>query len=298
MMSEREQVIENIRRAVESRHFHAKVEVSDPVLNEDEVRHLLYQFLRHKQSPAYGVRNFIARRIADAATFFINRDTQIIGAEKLRPLKHRAAIITSNHFSPLDNTVLRHLMAREQQGQLLAISQDTNFAMSGLVGFLLKYVDVIPISRNQGYMCNFFYEQLQEAVQHRRWVLMYPEAEMWFNYRKPRPCRRGAYFYAHKLNVPVISCFVKIDDQRTDPALRRRGRGKDAVGTAGRLRYTLYILDPIYPDASLRCKEDSERMASIDYAQRTAAYEQAYGKPLNYTFEPWDIAGYHEPTNH
>lgn len=35
---------------------------------------------------------------------------------------------------------------------------------------------------------------------------------MWFNYKLPRPCKRGAYQFAHELDVPVISCFVKMTD--------------------------------------------------------------------------------------
>lgn len=283
VMKERDQVIENIRLAVREGRYNDKVEVGDPVLSEQEVRHLLYKFLTHKESPVYGTGNFIANRIADMATWHINRETRIFGLEKLLAVKHRSAIITSNHFSPVDNTILRHLLAHEGLGKLLVISQDTNFAMRGLTGFLLKYIDAIPISHDQGYMASFFFEQLDEAVRQNRWILMYPEAEMWYNYRKPRPCRKGAYFYAHKLGVPVISCFVKIDDERTDPQL-----GPD------KLRYALYVLALIYPDASMSCKEDSERMRDLDYRLKVAAYESVYGKALDYTFESWDIAGLKE----
>ena len=38
------------------------------------------------------------------------------------------------------------------------------------------------------------------------------EQEMWFNYRKPRPPKRGAYYYAAKFNVPIVSFFVEIRD--------------------------------------------------------------------------------------
>lgn len=286
-MNNRQQVIENIRLAAAEGRFNDKVETGDPVLDEQEVRRLLYRFLEHKQSPAYGMRNFIANRMADMATWYINRRTHIYGMEKLCSIRQQGAIITSNHFSPVDNTVLRHLLVREQKGQLVAISQDTNFSQTGLVGFLLKYIDAIPISHDKGYMCSFFQEQLQDMFQRGRWVLMYPEAEMWWNYRKPRPCRKGAYFYAHKMGVPVISCFVKIDDWRTDPALAAPTNGK-----GGALRYSLYVLDTIFPDPTLSCKADSERMRDIDYAQKKVAYEAAYNRPLDYAFASWDIAGW------
>ena len=43
--------------------------------------------------------------------------------------------------------------------------------------------------------------------------MIYPEQEMWFNYRKPRYLKPGAYYYASKYNVPIISCFIEIIDK-------------------------------------------------------------------------------------
>lgn len=283
-MNEREQVIHNIKNAVLEGRFNDKVEVNDPVLDESQIRTLLYKFLKHRQSPIYGVRNFITRRIADLFTFRMSSDIRIVGLENLKDVRQGAAIITSNHFSPFENCIIRHLLFTEHKGQLAAVSQDTNFAMPGFKGFLLKYIDAVPLSRNKEYMATFFFEQLKELTDEKRWILMYPEQEMWFNYRKPRPCKRGAYFYAHKLQVPVISCFVEIQED-TDI---------DATGAEfAPLRYVLHVLEPILPDATLNCKEDSLRMAEIDYRQKTAAYEKAYGKTLDYAFTQWDIAGWH-----
>lgn len=284
-MNEREQVIDNIKNAVAELRFHDKVEIGDPVLDEKEIQKLLYKFLKHRQSPSYGVRNFIARRIADLYTFKMSKDIKVVGLENLKDVRQGAAIVTSNHFSPFENCIIRHLLSIEHKGQLVAVSQDTNFAMKGMRGFLLKYIDAVPLSKNKEYMGTFFFEQLQELVNDNRWILMYPEQEMWFNYRKPRPCKRGAYFYAHKLEVPVVSCFVEILEQDDGKGLEFKP-----------LKYVLHVLDPIWPVASLNCKEDSLRMAEIDYQQKVAAYEKAYGKTLDYDFTPWDIAGWHPQT--
>lgn len=273
-MTEREQVIENIRNAVAEGRFHDKVEINDPELDKEQTLKLLYKFLKHKQSPIYGVRNFIARRIADLYTFKMSKNIKVVGLEKISGVRDGAAIVTSNHFSPFENCIIRHLLSIEHKGQLVAVSQDTNFAMKGIRGFLLKYIDTVPLSKNREYMATFFLEQLKELVENKRWILMYPEQEMWFNYRKPRPCQRGAYFYAHKLNTPVVSCFVQIREDGDN------------------LKYTLFVLDPILPDLSLSCKEDSLRMAAVDYYQKCEAYEKAYQRPLDYTFSEWDIASW------
>ena len=42
---------------------------------------------------------------------------------------------------------------------------------------------------------------------------------MWFNYRKPRNLKRGAYYYAAKNNVPIVPIFVEIqnlDEKETE----------------------------------------------------------------------------------
>ena len=50
-------------------------------------------------------------------------------------------------------------------------------------------------------------QMLTKAFSGHHWVLIYPEQEMWFNYRKPRPPKRGSYFYAAEAEVPIILVF-------------------------------------------------------------------------------------------
>lgn len=67
----------------------------------------------------------------------------------------------------------------------------------------------MPVSSLKWFMETEFPNQIKNALDENKLVLIYPEQEMWFNYRKPRPCKRGAYLYAVKFNVPVISLFVE-----------------------------------------------------------------------------------------
>ena len=113
------------------------------------------------------------------------------------------------------------------------VSQDTNFAMKGFLGFLMRYADEIPVSKDKDYMERHFYRTLNNLlVNKKEYILIYPEQEMWFNYRKPRPPKRGAYFYAAKFNVPIISCFVEMKDM-----------DKDDTEEFKRVKYVLHILD-------------------------------------------------------
>ena len=103
----------------------------------------------------------------------------------------------------------------------------------------------------------------------------------WFNYRKPRPPKRGAYFYAAEAGVPIISCFTEIRDLpvRENQQLRE-------------VRYILHVLDPIYPDPKLSARDNSFYMMQRDYVQKCQAYMAAYGKTLSYAFTQQDIAGW------
>ncbi len=110
--------------------------------------------------------------------------------------------------------------------------------------------------------------------------MIYPEQEMWFNYRKPRPPKRGAYYYAALHHVPVISCFIEIIDLEDM-------ENEDFCKT----KYVVHILPPIYPDMSKNVRENSQMMMETDYKQKMQAFEQAYHKKLSYDFEKEDIAG-------
>ena len=104
---------------------------------------------------------------------------------------------------------------------------------------------------------------------------------MWFNYRKPRPPKRGAYHFAAKLNAPVISCFVEMIDTPE----------KD-TNEFFKVKYRIHILDVLYPDASLSVRDNSQSMCEKDYKLKKDVYERIYGKKLCYKFETDDIAGW------
>lgn len=281
--NKREQVIENIRQATETGTFHVKVEMDDPVLTAEQRRILLQNYLKRRSTLRFRINNLIARQIANGATRELNRTTKIVGLENIRGIGG-GAILTSNHFSPIDNTVVRTLAGKMGKKKLCIASQETNLAMPGWFGFLMNYADIIPIGTGFGYMSNHFEPMLKELLDENNYVLIYPEQEMWFNYRKPRPPRRGAYYYAAKFGVPVISCFVEIRTLREldTPEFHR-------------VRYVMHVLPPLFPDPAKNVRENSIVMCGRDYRQKKAAYEAAYGKPLDYRFEPEDIAGWIPP---
>lgn len=276
----KDQVIRNIARAAETGDFYAKVEVDDPVLTREQSDEIVRQYLARRNTGSYKSKAFLARQIAGLGSKLLNRNSVIEGIEHAEGISG-GAIITSNHFGPLENTSIRHLARKLGKKRIFVVSQETNFAMSGPVGFLMNYADTIPLSGDIHYIHREFMDILTELIDRGEYVLIYPEQEMWFNYRKPRPLKRGAYYFASKLNAPIISCFVEMTDL-----------GVTDKGEFNRVQYTIHVLDTLRPDPEKTDRENSLLLCQQDYDQKKAAYERAYGKELDYHFEPWDIAGW------
>ncbi|MBE6956184.1 MAG: 1-acyl-sn-glycerol-3-phosphate acyltransferase [Ruminococcaceae bacterium] len=276
-------VIQNIKEFAESGQFHSKVELNDPVLTSEQSRAITDAYFEHRNHLSFKLKTALGVLIAKTATRLINRDTEIVGLDKI-PGDLGGVLITSNHFGPLENTVIRHLTDQLGRRKLGIISQTSNFAMTGILGFIMNYADTIPISTDPRYLARNFLSILRERlVDKRHAVLLYPEQEMWFNYRKPRPPKNGAYFYAAKLNVPIISCFVEIVD-----------REEDATPQFKRVRYVLHVLDVLYPDPNKTVRENTEALGVKDYSLKKSCYESVYGKELTYAFDRSDIAGWKE----
>ncbi len=273
-------VIENMKAAATAGDFNRKVELGDPVLSKEESERLVNEFIEKSKTVGYHMANVAARAVADTVTKMLNKNTKILGLENLKGIDG-SAIVTSNHFNPLDNTVVRYAMNKAGYDRLFMVSQDSNLAMPSWIGFLMNHEDIIPISKDKKYLTTEFEELIKKNLKRKRVILIYPEEEMWFNYRKPRPPKRGAYLYAAKNHVPVISCFVEIHDLE-----------KMDNDEFHQVEYTMHILKPIYPDPAKTERENSIEMMHKDYAQKVEAYERAYGKKLTYDFESDDIAGW------
>lgn len=276
----KKEVIKNIEKAVDKKEFNQKVEINDPKLTSEEKSKIVKRYLKNRNKLTFKTKTKIAKSTISFLTKVLEKDTQIVGEENIRDIKG-GAIITSNHFNPLDNLIIQKLAKEVCKKRLYIIGQETNLAMTGMIGFFMNYSDIIPISNQISYMKKEFPEVIKEKLQKGNLILIYPEQEMWFNYKKPRPLKEGAYYFAAKNNVPIISCFVEMVE--TD---------KKDTEEFNKVNYILHILKPIYPNANKTVKENSEIMMETDYNQKKEAYEKAYNRELNYVFEiNEDIAG-------
>lgn len=285
LSEERLRVIENIEKAIAEGDTFRKVELSDPVIGEEDVKRVILPFDNLRRGPIARVKALIARWLAEAMTKKFNKDTEIVGLENALSVKG-GAIITANHYGITDSTPPRILAKACGKGKKFhIIVQQTNVFMKGLFGFLMKNCNTMPVSPSPSYMARNFTPALKRLLSEESFVLIYPEQEMWFNYKRPRPYRDGAFRFASTNGVPIIPTFTEM----------RECAGEYDENGFLRVKHILHIMPPIYPDPKLSHRENTEAMRQREYEARRALYESLYGESPDAPFDPRrHIAGYPE----
>jgi len=279
---ERLLVIENIKNALAEGDVFKKVELFDPVITDDDIKRVIEPFDTERHKLKSKLLSFFARKIAERETKKRNINTEVLGIENALSV-NGGAIITQNHFSIMDNTVARILALECEKGRdFHIVIQETNAFMKGYFGFLMRNCNTLPVSRSASYMAKNLKPTVKKILKREGFILIYPEQEMWFNYKKPRALREGAYHYAAEFGVPIIPTFVTMENT-------------DEIGEDGFFvqKHTLHVMPPIYPDESLTVRENRERMMAADISAKRACYESFYKTKLDDSFVPErDIAGY------
>ena len=178
------------------------------------------------------------------------------------------AIVTSNHFHLSDNyavyrTLKPALRKRHYLYKVIKESNYTNF--KGPVRIMMRHANTLPLSSNYNTMREFF-KGMRTLLDRGEKILIYPEQAMWFNYRKPRPLKPGAFKFAAKFNVPTIPVFICMQDS-------------DVMDDDGFPVQELYVhyLPAIYPDPNLTVNENAKQMMEHNYKLWVTVYEQFYG---------------------
>ncbi len=199
---------------------------------------------------------------------------EIKGMENLNGLKS-GAILTCNHFNPFDCFTVEHLFRiSEHKGkkQLFKVIREGNYTnFPGFYGFLFRNCNTLPLSQNKKTMYNFL-KAVDTILQRGDFILIYPEQSLWWNYRKPKPLKNGAFKFAAKNHVPVLPIFITMEDSDTC--------GPDGFPIQ---EYTVFIEKPIYPRDNLPEREQVTAMRDENYNVWKRVYEEFYGIPLEYS---------------
>lgn len=186
------------------------------------------------------------------------------------------AVVTCNHFNAMDSFAMQ--IAYEASGQkkrkfyrVIREGNYTNFP--GFYGMLMRNCNTFPLSSNKQTMRKFM-KSVDAILTGGHFLLIYPEQSMWWNYRKPKPLKKGGFIMATKNNVPVLPCFITMEDSDV----------KDGDGFFVQ-EYTIHIGKPIYPDAKKKRSENVQAMMDENFACWKNIYEKTYGIPLQYADE-------------
>lgn len=201
---------------------------------------------------------------------------EVQGIENLQKVK-TGAMITCNHFNPYDSFAIEKVFRESGQDKtkkLYKVIREGNYTnFPGLYGFFFRNCDTLPLSSNKRTMIEFM-KAVDIILQRDDFILIYPEQSMWWNYKKPKPLKNGAFKLATRNNVPVIPVFITMQDSTTI--------GEDGFPIQ---EYIIHIEKPIYPDETLTEKENTTQMKEKNFAVWKKIYEDFYQIPLRYTTE-------------
>jgi len=194
---------------------------------------------------------------------------EVIGLENFLKVES-GAIITCNHFNPCDNyAVYRVIKPYLKKKRLYKVIREGNFTnFPGLYGFLFRHCNTLPLSSNTQTMKKFL-SAIKILLGRGEKILIYPEQAMWWNYKKPRPFKSGAFNLAVSNNVPIVPFFITMQDSETI--------GADGFNIQ---EYTIHISKPIYLQKDFSKKQNIEYMREQNYKIWVEIYEKSYNKKL------------------
>lgn len=273
---DRLEVLEKIARYEREGRFSEDVEEDPPTreLKPNEIDYLRKKLKsKIKTKLTYKVARGFLNRIIENKQLIIK---DVIGIENMNAL-NSGAVITCNHFNAFDSFAVQIAYEKSKQckkRRLYRVIREGNYTnFPGFYGMLMRNCYTFPLSSNKDTMKKFM-KSMDTVLQHGDFMLVYPEQSMWWNYRKPKPLKKGAFTFAVQNNVPVLPIFITMQDS-------------DIIGDDGFYvqEYIIHIEKPIYPDPSKSRAENIAWMRDENYRIWKEIYEKFYGIPLVYDCE-------------
>ncbi len=225
-----------------------------------------------KTKVAFGMARRFVQNLIDTKQMILK---EIRGIEHLQNLKS-GAVLTCNHFNAFDSFAIQLVYdaAKQRKRTFYRVIREGNYtSYPGFYGMLMRHCNTLPLSSNR-HTLKKFTEATGTLLREGNFVLVYPEQSMWWNYRKPKPLKPGAFMFAAKNDVPVVPCFITMRDSDV--------MGEDGFPVQ---EYTVHVSAPIYPDEDAGYRQNTERMMQKNYEVWKQIYEREYDMPLVYTTE-------------
>lgn len=237
--------------------------------NVDYLKEKKYSKLKNKVANTFGLK-FLNDLLKENKLII----KQIIGLENLQKVES-GAMITCNHFNPFDSFAIEKVFresGKSKTKKLYKVIREGNYTnFPGIYGFFFRNCDTLPLSSSNRTMIEFI-KAVDKILEKKDFILIYPEQSMWWNYKKPKPLKNGAFKLAARNNVPVIPIFITMQDSETI--------GEDGFPIQ---EYIINIEEPIYPDEKLTEKGNTIAMRDKNFEVWKNVYEKFYKIPLEYS---------------
>lgn len=270
---DRVEIVEKIAEYERDGRFFEDVEDDPPTkpLLPDDIDYL-------KKSLAQKIRTKMAFSQAHKVVDKLIKNGQLI-IKDMKGIEHfqnldSGAVITCNHFNAFDSFIIQlvYEAAQQKKRTFYRVIREGNYtSFPGFYGFLMRNCNTLPLSSDIRTMRKFF-EATNTVLKNGHFVLVYPEQSMWWNYRKPKPLKNGAFIFSAKNDVPVLPCFITMRDTEK--------LGEDGFPIQ---EYTVHISEPIKPDMNLPYRKRVEALRNENYRIWKEIYEREYQMPLEYT---------------
>ena len=271
---ERIEILEKIKKLEEEGKFDIDAENDPPtiILTPENVDYL-------KRKSYSKIKNKVANKMGEKFLNNLLKDNKLIikninGIENLQSVE-TGAMITCNHFNPFDSFAIEkvfRISGQSKNKKLYKVIREGNYTnFPGLYGFFFRNCDTLPLSSNKKTMVEFM-KSVDIILNRGDFILIYPEQSMWWNYRKPKPLKNGAFKLAARNDVPVIPIFITMEDSKII--------GEDGFPVQ---EYTINIERPIYPDDKLTERENMEAMKRKNAEVWRKVYEDFYQTTLEYS---------------
>ncbi len=288
--SYRVELVKKIEQYEKEGRFDEDVEDDPPsrTIMPDEIDYLRRSLgAKIKTAIAHKKAKIFLKTILDKKIMIIK---DIKGVENFSALES-GAIVTCNHFNAFDSFAIQeayHASKQWPKRKFYRVIKEGNYtSFPGFFGELMRHFYTLPLSSNIKTMAKFT-DATNTLLQKGNFVLFYPEQAMWWNYRKPRPLKIGAFKFAVRNNVPVLPCFITMKDSDIlGEDLRRAITDFDVsenfIPDGFYVQeYTIHIGAPIYAKAELTARENMEYMAQRNFEVWKEIYEKEYDMPLKY----------------
>jgi lipopolysaccharide biosynthesis glycosyltransferase len=269
---ERLDIIEKIAQFEREGRFDEDVEEDPPgkELKPEDINYLPKRYsTKVKRRIAYHMARKFMNHMIDEKQLIIK---EIKGIENFNSL-NSGAVITCNHFNAMDSFAMQiaYEASNQKKRKLYRVIKEGNYtSFPGFYGVLMRNCNTLPLSSNTKTMRKFL-DAVHKVLTGGHFVLIYPEQSMWWNYKKPKPLKRGGFNFAVRSNVPVLPIFITMEDS-------------DVLDGDGFFvqEYTINIGKPIYPKPELTDRENSEYMMGENARIWKEIYEESYGVALEY----------------